>query len=281
MPPSIPTWQRVATLSILGLASVASLTGLLRPAIYQPELLPGFLVQDALMLLVGVPGLAIGFVFARRGSTRGRLVWLGALAYMTYLWASIALQVAFNQLFLGYVALFGLSLFTLIGGLADTDPAPVAEAVGPRVREGIYGGFLWLIALGLAALWLSELVPATLSNTPPSLVTDVGPHALASHVIDLSTVVPALAIAGTMLRRRRPWGYVFAGVGLVFGAFLAPTLTGMTAVILLEGAIRVSPVAIVFTALPALLAAALAIAYLRRLPGGMESGDTGRGPRPA
>lgn len=46
---------------------------------------------------------------------------------MTYIWASVGLQVAFNEFFLVYVALFGLSLFTLVGGLVTSD----ADAVRP------------------------------------------------------------------------------------------------------------------------------------------------------
>lgn len=279
--PNLRPWQVYSTLVIVVLAVVSSLLGLLRQGMYPPTLLPGFYVQDALMLLVGVPALGIGMLATRAGSTRGRLVWLGALAYMTYMWATIALQVTFNQFFLGYVVLFGLSVYTLIGGVRDTDPAAVEQTVAEDLSERVYGVFLWVIAVGLAALWLSELVPATVSGTPPLLVEEVGPQALASHFIDLSAVVPGLAIAGTLLWRRRARGYVYAGVGLVFGAVLAPTLAGMMVVTALEGTMTISTVAIVFTALPALLALGLAIMYLRQL-GEAESATQPVGPgRPA
>ncbi len=259
----IPRWQRYSTASIAVLAIVSALLGLLRQGMYQPALLPGFYVQDALILLVGVPALSIGLLAARAGSLRGRILWLGALVYMSYMWATIALQITFNQFFLGYVALFGLAVYTLLGGFRGTDPDEVRDAMADGLSERTYGVFLWGIAIGLAALWLSELVPATLSGTPPLLVEEVGPQALASHFIDLSVVAPGLAIAGTLLWRRHPWGYVFGGVGLVFGAILAPTLTGMTMVIALEGAVTVPLVAIVLTTFPALLALALAVTYLR------------------
>ena len=273
----IPRWQTASTVVILVLSVVSALLGLFRPGQYPAELLPGFYLQDALILLVGVPALGIGLWYASRDSLAGRFVWLGALTYMTYMWATIALQVTFNQFFLGYVVLFGLSVFTLIGGVTATDPAEIQQSLELRISERVYGVFLWLIAASLAFLWLSELVPATVSGTPPLLVDEVGPQALASHFIDLSVVVPALAIAGYWLFQRRPWGYVFAGVGLVFGALLAPTLTGMTTVILLAGDITVPLVAVVFTAIPALIAAALAVTYLlslsRNITTGTPAGD--------
>lgn len=274
-----PRWQFFSTLAIAALAAISALLGLLRPGMYQPALLPGFYVQDLLMLLVGVPALLVGLWAARARSIRGRILWLGALTYMAYMWATVALQVAFNQFFLGYVALFGLSVYTLLGGFQGTDPETVREAMADGLSERVYGGFLWVIAVGLAALWLSELVPATLSGTPPLLVEEVGPQALASHFIDLSVVVPGLAIAGTLLWRRHTWGYVFGGVGLVFGAVLAPTLTGMTLLLALEESVTVPLVAIVFTALPALLALGLAIGYLRLIGGergSIQSMEPGR-----
>lgn len=122
------------------------------------------------------------------------------------------------------------------------------------------------IALGLAALWLAELVPATVTGTPPALVEEQGPQALVSHFLDLGVVVPSMAMAGVRIWRRRPWGYVLAGVGLVFGAILAPSIVSMTVVILWVGRLTISGVAIVFTLLPVITAVALAVTYVRLIP---------------
>lgn len=262
MASNVPRWQVVSTAAITVLATASSLLGLFRAGHYPPELLPGFYIQDFLLLLVGIPALALGVAAARVGSKRGRIVWLGALAYMAYLSVSIAFQLTFNQFFLGYVLWTGLSFYTLVGALATTDPTAIKDAVAEHIAERVYGVFLWIIAIGLAVLWLSELVPATLSGRPPLLVAEVGPHALASHFIDLSLAVPAMAIAGTWLWRQRPWGYAVGGAGLVFGTLLAPTLAAVTVVLALGEAVTVPPVAVVFTILPALIAAVLALRFL-------------------
>jgi hypothetical protein len=267
MPTPIPPWQRRTTALVVVLAIGSTLLGLFRTGHYPPSLLPAFYVQDLVILLVGVPALASGLRSARAGSLRGRLLWLGALAFMTYMWVSIGLQVPFNGFFLGYVALFGLSLFTFVGGVVGTDADAVTEAVGDVISERRYGAVLGLIAAGLAALWLSELVPATLSGTPPLLVADVGPQALVSHFLDLAVVVPALTVVAAWLWQGRPWGYVLAGVALVFGALLAPAIAGMTLALFLSGGVTLPLVAVVFTALPVLIAAAFAVRYLRRIPG--------------
>ena len=263
-------WQTGATIAIVLLSTASSVLGIVRPGHYRDpdEFLAALYAQDWTILLIGVPVLALGCWFATRGSLRGSLVWLGGLAYMTYMWATFVFSVAWNVFFLGYVALFGLSLFTLVGGLAAIDEAEVYEAARGRISPVVYSGFLWVIALGLAVLWLGDLVPPMLEGTPPTIVEELGDRATVSHAIDLAVVVPALAISGYLLWQERPWGYVFGGVVLVLGALLAPTITAMTVVLVLEGEITVPLWAIAFTMLPIVLAAGLAVGYLLALGDG-------------
>lgn len=266
-------WQVRTTVAILVLAIVTTLSGLLRPGHYVdvPGLAASYRMQDLTILVVGVPVLAAGLWYAMRGSLRGRIVWLGALAYMTYIWINVGLQVTFNGFFLVYAALFGLSLFTLVGGVATSDPEAVRAALRDRISRSLYAALLVVVAVGLAALWLSELVPATLSGQAPLLVEQAGPQALVSHFVDLSVVVPGLLVAAVWLYRDRAWGYLLAGVGLVLGAILAVTIPAMTVVFASGDLVTVSPVVALFTFLPVLVAAGLAVKYVVSIPGGRSA----------
>lgn len=272
MTTNLRRWHVFSTATVILLAVVSTLSGLLWEGHYQDA--PGqvhlYQIQDVTILAVGVPVLAVGLVFARRNSLRGRLVWLGGLAYMTYIWASVGLQVAFNTFFLLYVMLFSLSLITFIGGLVTTDADTVRQSLRGRISPTIYSGFLLLIAGGLAALWLSEIIPAILAGSTPLIVEEFGPQALVSHFIDLAVVVPSLLIAGVWLWWERAWGYVFAGVVLVLGATLAVTISAMTLGILSGDVITVSPGAIAFTFIPILISAGLAINYIASIDEGVR-----------
>ncbi len=264
---SLRRWHVWTTLAILALSVVTALSGLLRSGHYVDPagLVTLWRVQDLTILVAGVPVLAVGLWYARQGSLRGRILWLGGLAYMTYMWTHVALQVAFNTFFLVYVALFGLSLFTLVGGLLDSDPDAAERALAGRISRRAYAGFLLVIAAGLTILWLSDLLPALLTGTSPPNVAESGQQVLVTHFVDLSVVVPSLTIAAVWLHRDRPWGYLLAGVCLVLGATLAVTIGAMTVVIAAGVVLTVSPLALVFTMLPILVAAAAAVRYVRSI----------------
>lgn len=264
----------VSTVAVVVLATVSSLLGLFRVGHYDvdPAVVLRLRAQDAVILLVAVPVLAVALWYVRRGSLCGRVVWLGGLAYMTYMWASVAGTTPFNEFFLGYVALFGVSLFTLVGGVVHTDPDAVYRALHGRVGETVYGGFLGLVAVGLAALWLADIVPATVAGTRPLLLDELGEQATHTYVLDLGVVVPSLAITAVWIQRSRPWGYLFAGVLLVMAALLAPSLTAITVVDATGGFVTLTTPLIAGTIVPPLVAAMFAAKYLLALRDGDATG---------
>ncbi|MCU4717455.1 hypothetical protein [Halapricum hydrolyticum] len=261
--------QIISTLVILVLAAISSLLGVFRPGHYQaaPELVESYQVQDITILVVGIPVVAAGLRYAVRNSPRGRIVWLGGLAYMTYMWFSISIQIPFNELFLVYIVLAGLSLFTFVSGLVTTDVNTIHQALGGRINPSLYSGALAVIGVGLATLWLSDIVPPLLSGTTPPLIEEAGPQAMASHVIDLGIVVPSIIVAAAWLYQERPWGYVFAGVVLVLGATLAAPIGVMTLVLMAGETVSISPIAALFTFLPIVVSALLAVTYLYSMEG--------------
>lgn len=252
-----------STMLIILLSSASSLLGLTRSGHYNDpaESITRYHAQDAVILVIAVPILAVGLAYASRGSLRGHLVWRGSLAFMTYTWASYALTVAYNDFFLGYVVLFSLSLFTLVGGILSIDSALLYTVLHEQVSHRLYSGFLGFAAMGLAGLWLFELVPAALSGAVPAAVRAFGPQAADTYVIDLGIVVPSLALTAKWLWQQRPWGYALAGIVLVFTAVLAPAITAITVVDVQEGVTMSLPI-VAGSVVPPLVGAAFAGTYL-------------------
>jgi hypothetical protein len=217
-----PGFACVLSVLIAALLLVTSLAGLVfgRQGLYTPDpgTLPAFLGQDALSLVVGVPLLLGSVVLARRGSLRALLLWLGALFYVAYSYAYYLLNPEFNALYLAYVAIVSMSLYGLLYLLLTVDAEAVKSRLEAQTPVRPIGGFMMVMALVLAAKWITTIVVALSSGvTPPHKELVVWP-------LDLVVALPALFWGGVWLWRREALGYVVAGLLLVKAAAVGATL---------------------------------------------------------
>src|SRR5918995_3830908 len=114
---------------------VSSLAGVLygRGGLYEtyPARLAGLVGQDVITLVVGLPLLVASVWLTARGSTRGLIVWTGALFYFAYSYYFYVIG-GFNALFLVYIAVVSTSLYGLLSLLFNTDPEAFKACFGPR-----------------------------------------------------------------------------------------------------------------------------------------------------
>ena len=256
----------VASALTLLLAVVATGVGLFVPKFYGDAevLLPQLYGQDLLTLVIAVPALAVALYHAYQGSLRGYVVWLGVTGYLLYTYASYAFLTAFNQLYLVYVALFALTLFTLIAGIVRIDPTDLSKALDDHPVRG-YVAFQALVAGVLALLWLADVGPASLAGTRPPSIAETTLPVPVIQSLDLGVVIPSFALSAALLWKQRAWGYVFTGVLLVKGTTLGLAVLAMIAFMLRAGQIVPLPQIVLF-ALLSLAGLVLTIRFVRAIP---------------
>jgi hypothetical protein len=164
------------------------------------------------MFALALPVLALGLVTSTRGSVWGRAGVIGALGYLTYNATLLVYATPFNELFLAYVALLGLSLWSLVSALLE--PRPLLAPDSRLPARGIAAFILTVVALNVLA-WLRFVVP-DLGEDPPGFLDGTGLTTNPIYVQDLAVWLPALAIVAVLLWQRRPSGVFLAGAGLVF-----------------------------------------------------------------
>jgi hypothetical protein len=178
--------------------------------------LPQALAQDIASLAIVSPVWLILAALSLGGSLRAYLLWLGVLAFTVYNYVIYTFSVPFGSLFPLWVAVFGLSLFGLIGGIATTNHRVVqASFSNPRLVK-VVAWSLIIVGVLFAVLWLSEDVPALIAGQPPQSVTDMGIPTNPVHILDLAFYLPAVLVTGVLLLRRIPLGYTLAPSFLVF-----------------------------------------------------------------
>ena len=218
----IPTHLKTSaylSAAIAILAVLASTGGLFWDGIYHDNafVTTTWLGNDAITLFLVVPILIIALIFAARGSLKAHLVWLGALDYMLYNYAFYLFGAAFNAFFLIYTALLGLSIFALIFGLAALDVSKINRQFSQRTPVKWIGGYFLFVAIGLSLVYVAQSIGFIATGQLPAIVTISGHPTNVVFALDLTLLVPWLALGAVWLMQRRSWGYVIAGILSVKG----------------------------------------------------------------
>lgn len=210
---------------IMGILIVSALVivtigGLVDPSIYAPfiqsdTMRAGLPVQDAAFLLVA-PLLGIVMFLARRGSRRALVVWAGLLLSVAYYYAFYVFGFVYTLYYPLYLALVGLSFYSLLGLLAGVDlpdfAGRIAAGMPVRLLAVILGITLLFVPLWLLMIWQGIQTQ------------EVGEAALV-YALDLAFLIPAMLLGAVQIWRRRPVGYLLGGVLLVKAAFSGILLT--------------------------------------------------------
>jgi hypothetical protein len=176
--------------------------------------------QDAITLAT-VPVLLWATWRARAGSLSAHLVSVGILMWLTYGYAHLSVGAPFNAMFLIYLSVLTLGGFAMLDGLLRVDVSAAAPAFARAPRRAT-AWFLAIAGVGIAALWLSEIVSALPGGLPTNIHLSELPNP--TWVLDLSWIIPSALGTAVMLRRRHPAGPVVAGAMLVMLLILSLTM---------------------------------------------------------
>lgn len=187
----------------------------------------GFKGIDLYVLFVGIPLLIVSTWLYRRGSWRGGLVLTGTLAYFLYNAASMTFGYAYNNLFLAYTALLTTTCFATVLAFLSFDLATLAKHFSERLpRRGI-AAFLFAVGVSLLLVWGGlDILPALLAGKAPPLT---GHTTLPTHALDMGVIAPLAFLAGVLLLRRAPLGYMLASTLLIVSAILGAGVLALSA----------------------------------------------------
>lgn len=242
---SAPSW--LAWLAA-GLAAIAAATGLFIPDLYRDSdaWIRQAQASDLTTLALAVPGLGIGLWQARRGSALGRLVALGALAYLAYGYATFAFAVATNPMTPLHYAILGLSAWSIGLTLAGAGMGAAEASVGSRLPRRATGIFLLGMAALFAMLWLGQIAASITSGQPTPEVARLGLVANPVWALDLAFALPAFAVVGVGLLRNRATAKAAVVPVLVFAAVMGASILAIFFLDAAAGAaVEIMPVALI------------------------------------
>jgi hypothetical protein len=259
--------SRLATIATV-LAAGASLAGLAVRGLYVDS--PNWVQQaqgtDLATMFLAVPVLLVGLWTASRGSAAGRLAVVAGLLYLVYNYAIYAFSVAMNPLTAIHIAIFGLSLWSLL--LAGRSAVEGAESVTDGLNRRAAGGLLIAVATLFGLLWVAQIATvATTGVLPPDLVkAEISSNPV--YALDLAFFLPLCAIAGIGLLRRNG-AAAFAFPMLVWVPLMGGGVVGGIILMAAAGDQSGVPVAVVITILGVVssILAAVPLVRARAAPG--------------
>ncbi len=165
---------------------------------------------DVATFFLAVPILAAGIWAARRGSPVGRLAVIAGLLYLAYNYAIFAFSVVMNPLSAVYIAILGLSVWSLALGLPAAKPAAANDTPGGRLPRRTSIGVLFFVAFLFGMLWLGQIASATTSGIRPTDLMKANLPTNPVYALDLGLFLPLCVAAGVGLLRGIPQAAAFA-----------------------------------------------------------------------
>ncbi|MBC2728339.1 hypothetical protein [Desulfosporosinus sp.] len=210
---SIPTAVMTLILSLMAL--YASLLGVLDETLYKDvflagslaeKLIAGSMAQDIISIPASLILAFLSLSFMKHHGEKTFIALLGLAGYFLYGYGLYTIQGQYSTLYLVYLGIFGLSLYSLIFGLLSFEPESVKYYQLPRSLQTAISIFMILILIVLVPLWIIFINADIAKHIPRDTY--------AVFLLDLCVVFPAFGIIIYQLLRNKPFGNILAGVAL-------------------------------------------------------------------
>lgn len=195
------------------------------------------IAQDYVTLFVGIPLLLLSLYLSEKGLIKGRLLLTGTLGYFLYTYTSYSFLSMYNSMFLIYVLLMSASFFSFTMAMMSIDMQKLCFYFDERLPVKFIGTFLLFVSFVFGMMWLGKIVPSLISQNPPAGLEHY--TTLVIQALDLGFVIPAGILAGILVIKRTPLGYLLASIVIIKDITLVTAVT-MMAVLQLFAGINVS-----------------------------------------
>ena len=205
--------NRILWLLIALMALIASLIGVSNQGIYQglmiTDNIPGVLAQDLVTVLASIAMLFL-IIKIDEGDFVKQLILLGIIGYLFYGYGIYVLAKIYNILYFLYMAIFGLSFFSLVYGIANISKEAFDKIEFPDTLRKVSAAFLFLIPVIFYPMWVIRMLPFIQEMRVPASGSNV-------YILDICFVLPVFAIMAVMLLKKEDFAILLTPVLFIKG----------------------------------------------------------------
>jgi hypothetical protein len=200
------------------------------------------IAQDYITLFIAIPLLIVVLFWTRKNSLKSKLFLAGVLNYFFLTYLFYKNMAMYSKLFLVYIILVSTTFFAFILTLLSIDIKTISQYFNPKTPTNFIGTFLIVLPSMIALLWLSIIVPPLIDG---SIIPKSVEHytTLTVQGFDLSIFLPIAFISGSLLIKKRPFGYLMSSVTIIFLSLL---MTALVAKIIAMAMVGVNVIPAVF-----------------------------------
>lgn len=194
-------WFLVALMSL-----IAALVGVFNRNIYtkvvSDEIMIGVFAQDLFTIVLSTI-ILFSILTIKENDTKKQIVILGIISYLFYGYGIYAIEQLYTVLYLLYMAIFGLSLYTLVFGIVSIRKKILGEIRLSKLMKNISIGFLLFVPFLFYPLWISQIIK----------LIQVGQKlefTYAVFILDLCFVMPMFIITAIMVVKNINLGLLLA-----------------------------------------------------------------------
>ena len=181
--------------------------------------------QDIVTLIIGLPLLLISLFIYRKNLLKGKLLLAGTLGYFLYTYVSYSFLSMYNSFFLIYVMLMSLSFYAFTLTMMSFNLESISSCFSKKLPVKLIGGVLIFISTAVGMMWLGIILPALKQGIIPKILDQYTTFTI--QALDLGFVVPTTILAGILLIKRKPFGYLLASVMIIKEVTLVTAIIAM------------------------------------------------------
>ena len=202
--------------------------------------------QDISNLIFVSPILIASAFYASKGNKTATIIWMGTMITNIYSYVIYSFALHFNFLFHVYCLILALSIFSVLNYFVKNINENFMNWFTEKAPTKTIGIFLFIIGLMFTFLWLSDSLPAVLSNTVPESVTKDNLLINPVQALDFSFYLPLMFISSVMVIKKRALGYLLAPMMMVFAIITNINIISLLLVTMQKTLVNNIPIIIVF-----------------------------------
>lgn len=172
----------------------------------------GSIAQDIISLPFSIILLVLSILYVIKRNYKVFILILGLVWYFFYAYGLYVIQGQYTRLYIIYLAIFGLSIYSLIFGILSFKIDTIKKIKLPNIIKKSIIFYLGGTVLFLGPVWIIRILPDMAINIPS--------RTYGVQIFDLCVVFPAFIITCVLLLKNNPIGNVLAGIAVFKGLTL-------------------------------------------------------------